>query len=179
MDNDSWSAIEKGLNRTNKKDLVELIQQLSFISPDVKRFLQTRYLKPKSIKSRVSQYSKTIKEQFVISEWNSTVTWNFSSVQKAIDDYAISSHGDAGGLAELYVFALETAVSFADSINLQADDFDEEITHLAERCTEHFQGQPHLISTYKNRIKKAINKGNHVGFYAMTDYLDELAHPIG
>lgn len=65
-------------------------------------------------------------------------------MQKAIDDYDKGRRGDEVGLLELMVFALETAVTFADRLNLHDYDFDAEITELAERCVNLFSEHPQL-----------------------------------
>lgn len=131
-----WSAIKAKLNRENKATLIHLIEELTAVSPEAQRYLHTRYNKG-ATSSQIAPYQKVIQEQFVISEWNNTISWNFARVHKAIEDYAQSSQGDEVGVAELLVLALETAVHFADNFSLQDDDFDNGITELADRCTEH------------------------------------------
>lgn len=172
-----WSAIEPKLQRQKKVDLIDLIQELTAVSPEVQRFLQTRYLKKQTTTEQIAPYCQVIKAQFVLSDWNQTVSWDFSEVQKAIDDFNKSSGGDEAGLCELTLFALETAVSFADSISLQADDFDEGVTTLAEQFVDLFsETQPENRSQIP-RIKKIERMGYELGYDALGDTLAEITNP--
>jgi hypothetical protein len=73
--------------------------------------------------------------------------------------------------------ALEAAVKFADSLNLQDDDFDNDITELADRCTDHLQTYDHLLPTYKRRIQKIQKIGSDLGYYGLDESLDMLTNP--
>ncbi len=170
----NWAAIESKLKRETKATLIQLVQELTAVSPTAQRFLHTRYLKKQKMAQQIAPYRQVIEAQFVISQWDNTVTWNFAEVQKAIDDYNQSSQGDEIGLCKLLVVALETAVTFADSINLQADDFDRDITELAERCTDHLYDQPQLLPKYARRLKKMAQKGDALGYYALGESFDKL-----
>ena len=170
------SAIEAKLKRETKAALIQLIQELTAVSPEAQRYLYTRYLKGKTA-DQIAPYRKVIQEQFVISEWNNTISWSFAGVQKAVDDYAKSSQGDEVGVAELLVVGLETAVKFADNFSLQDYDFDNDIAFLAEKCTDHLQSHTHLLTTYKRRLMKVQRMGSNLGYYAMDESLDELTNP--
>ncbi|MCB8944056.1 MAG: hypothetical protein H6658_09905 [Ardenticatenaceae bacterium] len=172
----NWEAISKKLQQESKAGLIQLIQELTAVSPEAQRYLQTRYLKGTTA-DQIAPYRQVIQEQFVTSDWNNTLSWNFAGVQKAIDDYAQSSRGDEVGMAELLVAALETAVKFANNFNLQDDDFDNSITELADRCTNHFQDYEHLLPTYKRRIEKIQKIGSDLGYYALDESLDDLTSP--
>lgn len=113
-----WEPLGRKLQQEKKADLIQLIAELAAVSPEAQRYLQTHYPKKTQITDRIAPYSKVIKAQFVFSEWGNTVSWSFAGVRKAIDDYAKSSRRDEAGLAELFVVALETAITFADSINM-------------------------------------------------------------
>jgi hypothetical protein len=172
-----WPAVEAKLKRENKGDLIQLIRELTAVSPEVERFIETRFLKKKNLQNQIAPYHRVIQEQFVISDWNNSVSWSFAGVQKVIDDYAQSSQGDNTGICELLLVALETAVSFADSINLQDNEFDAEITELAERFVVLFTDEPQKNPQYLRRLKKVERTGNELGFYALGDTLDELTNP--
>ncbi|VAW39320.1 hypothetical protein MNBD_CHLOROFLEXI01-858 [hydrothermal vent metagenome] len=169
-----WAAIESKLKRETKATLIQLVRELTAVSPTTHRFLHTRYLTKQTAAQQIAPYRQLIKAQFVISEWDNSVGWNFVEVQKAIDDYDQSSQGDEIGLCELLVVALETAVSFADSLNLQADDFDSDVTELAERCADHLYDQPQLLPKYVRRLKKVAQKGDVLGYYALGESFDKL-----
>ena len=168
-----WSAIEAKLKRENKAALIQPIQELAAVSSEAQRYLQTRYGKGKTA-DQIAPYRKVIQEQFVISEWNNTISWSFAGVQKAIDDYAKSSQGDEVGVAELLVVGLETAIKFADKINLQDYDFDNDIAVLGEKCADHLQSHKYLLPTYKRRLTKVQRMGNALGYEALDDSLDVL-----
>jgi len=172
-----WSTIETKLKREKKADLICLIQELTAVSPEAQRFLQTRYLKKKTPKEQIAPYLQVIKAQFVISEWNNTISWDFAGVQKAIDDFDKSSGGDEAGLCELLLVALETAVSFADNFSMQDDDFDEGVTELAERFVKLFTESPQQYSQQLRRIQKIEKTGNALGYYALGETLDEITNP--
>ncbi len=172
-----WPPIGKKLQQEKKADLIQLIQELTAVSPEAQRYLQTRYLKKQQIADRIAPYLEVIQAQFEISQWRNTVSWNFAGVQKALDDYAKSSRRDEEGLAALFVVSLETALTFADSINMQDDDFDVGVSELAEKCVDHFDEYPQLLSPYVSRLKKICNIGNALGYYAMAEFLEELVYP--
>jgi hypothetical protein len=172
-----WETIKNKLQRETKAGLIQLIQELTAVSPEAQRYLQTRYGKGTTA-DQIDPYLKVIQEQFVISDWNNIISWNFAGVQKALDDYAKSSQGDEVGVAELLVVALEAAVKFADNFSLQDGDFDNDIAELAEKCTNHFQDYLHLLPTYKRRLKKVQRMGNALGYEAMDEWLDKLTHPL-
>lgn len=171
-----WSAIEAKLNRETKATLIHLIQELTAVSPEAQRHLHTRYNKG-ATSSQIAPYQKVIQDQFVISDGNNTVSWNFAGIQKAIDHYAQSSQGDEVGVAELLVLALETAAHFADNFSLQDNDFDNGITELADRCADHLQAHDRLLPTYKYRVKKIQKTINDLGYYAADESLDNLTNP--
>lgn len=145
-------AIKTLLEREKKADLIQLIQELTAVSPEAERYVQTRYAQKRPLTDRLGPYQKVIRTQFIISDWNNTVSWNFAGVQKAIDDYLQSSQGDEAGASELLVMALETAISFADSINLQDDDFDHGVTVLGERCVEILSNHASWYRHYATRL---------------------------
>lgn len=173
-----WLTIASKLEREKKADLIQLIQELTAVSPDAQRYLQTRYLPEKQTGDSIALYRKVIQDQFAFSEWGNTVSWNFSGIQKAIDDYEKSSQEDGKGVCELLIAALETALSFADSINLQDDDFDHHVTLLAERCVEQLTVQPEEYSHYARRLKKIQKTGNDLGYYALIETLETLTNPM-
>ncbi|MBX3055869.1 MAG: hypothetical protein KF770_05285 [Anaerolineae bacterium] len=172
----NWEAISSKLQKEKKAALIQLVQELTAVSPEVQRYLQTRYVKGTTA-VQIAPYRQAIQEQFVISDWNNTISWNFAGVHKAIDDYAQSSQGDEVGVAELLVMALETAAKFADNFSLQDNDFDQDITDLAHRCSAHLQSHDHLLPTYKPRIKKIQKIVNDLGYYAADESLDDLTSP--
>ena len=173
----AWDAISPKLQREKKANLIQLIQELTAASPEAQRFLQTRYLKKKKTADQIAPYRQVIKHQFVISEWSNTISWNFAGVQKAIDDYTKSSQGDEMGISELIVVALETAVTFADNLNLHDDDFEAKIAELAEKCVDLFRDHSSLYSRYSKRVEKVEQIGNQLGFYTLGEILDELTNP--
>lgn len=173
-----WPAIASKLEREKKADLIQLIQELTAVSPDAQRYLQTRYLQKDQTADSIAPYRQVIQDQFAFSEWGNTVSWNFSEVWKAIEDYAQSSRGDEKGVGELLIAALEIALAFADSLNLQDDDFDNDVTLLAERCVEQLSAQPEGYSPYARRLKKIQKIGNDLGYYALVETLETLTNPM-
>lgn len=169
----NWDAVSHKLQQEKKAALIQLFQELTAVSPEAQRYLQTRYLKGTTAE-QIAPYRQVIQEQFVISDWNNTISWNFAGVQKAIENYAQGSQEDEVGIAELLVVALETAVKFADNFSLQDDDYDNNITELADKCTHHFQTHDHLLPTYKRRIKQIQKIGSDLGYFALDESLDEL-----
>lgn len=172
-----WSALASKLQREKKADLIHLIQELTAISPEAQRFLQARYLKKKRTADQIAAYRKVIQEQFAFSEWDNTVSWNFVGVQKAMDDYTKSSQGDEIGLCALFMAALEMAMSFADRINLQDDDFDYAVTALAERYVELFTNHPQMYAPYARRLRNVQKIGSELGYYTLVEILDEVTNP--
>jgi len=170
-----WPAIKAQLERQKKADLIQLIQELTAVSAEGQRYVQARYASKKHTFVRLTPYKEVIRDQFTFSDWNNTVSWNFVGVQKAVDDYLQSSQGDEVGVCELLVTALEAAMSFADSINLQADDFDSDVTALAERCVELLSDHPDLHRQYVPRLKKVRKMGNDLGYFALDEAFDNLS----
>ena len=170
----AWALFEGKLRRERKATLVDLLHELYQISPDAQRFLLTRYGGKQSLAERIKPYRQLIKSQFVLSEWSNTVSWDFAGVHKSIDDYTAGSQGDAAGICELLVIALETAVSFADSINMQDEDFDNELTDIADKCIQQIEDHAQFIKTYNRRLKKVNRIGCNLGYYAMSESLDRL-----
>ncbi len=174
-----WPAIKAQLERQKKADLIQLIQELTAVSAEAQRYVQTRYASPKNASAHIKPYKEVIRNQFVFSDWNNTVSWNFAGVHKAIDDYFQGSYSDEVGTSELLVTALEAAMSFADCINLQADDFDADVTALAERCAELLSDHPGLYRQYAQRLKKVRKLAIDLGYYALDEAFDELSFRSG
>jgi glycogen debranching enzyme len=170
----NWSAIAPKLQRETKSALISLVYELAAISPEAQRFLQTRYLKKSKTVDKVASYCQVIQEQFAFSDWNNTVTWNFAGVHNAIHNYDKSSQGDPAGLSELWVVALETAIAFANEINLQDEEFDGDLTDLADGCKDHLQTHSQLLPSVSRRLKDVQRKAEALGYYATSESLEDL-----
>lgn len=169
-----WSTVAAKLQRETKSTLIDLLYELTAVSPEAQRFLETRYLKKSKTADKIAPYRQVIGEQFVFSDWNNTVTWNFAGVYKAIHNYDKSSQGDPAGLSELWVAALETAIAFADKISLQDEDFDGDLTDLADGCVKHLQNRSQLAPAVARRLKGVQRKAEALGYYATSESLEDL-----
>lgn len=168
----SWTKIGKILRQQKKDDLIDLLEELATISPDVQRFLQTRYLKKENVSDRIAPYRDPIQSQFVVSEWNNSASWDFAGVKKSLDDYARSRPDDKVGLVELLIHALESSLAFADQLNLQDFDFDEGVTELAERYMTVLASWPEVQPQYNQRLKKIRQTADELGYYALVEILE-------
>lgn len=173
-DDTTWEAISKKLQQEKKADLLLLLRELIQVSPDVWHFVQTRYGPPENTAGRIIPYRQSIQEQFTISDWNNSVTWNFAGVHQAIDAYAQSSRGDAAGVGELHLWALEAAIQFADTLNLQDSDFEGGLLDLAESLIAHVQRHPQLHALYRRRIQAVQRTGHRLGYEDLAELLEDF-----
>ena len=168
-----WSTLEAKLAREKKSVLLGLIRELAAVSSEAEQFLKTRYSTEKNRASSVTSYRRLIKQQFSFSLGQNMVIWDFAAVYKAIDDYEQASQGDESGGCELVIVALETALDLADRLNLQADDFERDVTRLAERCSYQLRGEPRLQKKYGARLRACVTKGSHLGDGDGVAFLEE------
>lgn len=168
----SWPRIRLQLDRQKKAELITLLEELATVSLDVQRFLQTRYLTKKTSSNSVAPYRELIQSQFVISDWNNTISWNFAGVLQALDEYAVSRPNDKHGLVELGLYALETSLAFADQFSLQDFDFDEGVTELAERYMEAVNDYPAAQPKHTQRLKKVLQIASELGYYALIETIE-------
>ena len=167
-----WPKIRLQLERQRKAELITLIEELVTVSPDVQRFLHTRYLTKKTSSEQVILYHELIQSHFVVSDWNNSISWNFAGVLQALDEYVINRPDDKHGLVELVLFALEASLAFADQFSLQDFDFDEGVTELAERYMKAVNGYSAAQPKHTQRLKKILQTASELGYYALIETIE-------
>lgn len=167
-----WTRVLPQLEKQRKAELLTLLEELATLSPDVQRFLHTRYLTKKMLSGQIAQYHERIQSQFVISDWNNTISWSFAGVQQAFDAYAVSRPDDKPGLVELALCALETSLAFAEQFSLQDFDFDDGVTELAERYMDALADLSAVPSGHAQRLQKVLRTASELGYYALIETIE-------
>ncbi len=149
---DKWNSVRKKLQAENKDGLIDLIQELTAVSPASQQFLYARYLHSRHMTVRVQPYRRRIIVQFEVDG-----TWpDFQQIAQAIQEYQLATGIEPKGTAELYVSALEAAANFVDGLGVHDVDYFGDLTELSWQCVSHFNDFPALYPPYAARLNAAV-----------------------
>ena len=166
----NWEAIGKKLQQESQAGLIQLIQELTAVSPEAEHFLHARYLYSQDITSRIRPYQKRIDAQFEEEE-----AWpDMGQVAQAIQEYQLATRQEPEGATELYVHALETVAGFIWGIGIHDVDLLGDIAELAWQCVSHFNNFPNLYPLYADRLHDIVAKLSEHHWEGLTDPFYQL-----
>lgn len=154
----NWEAISSILQLEKKAALIQLIQELTAVSPPVQLFLHTRYSHVQDIAARIKPYQERIDAQFEIEE-----TWpDFGQIGQAVREYELATAKEPEGVAALYVYALEAAAGYMWGMGVHDMDWLGDVAEFAWQCVSHFNDFPALYPLYAERLRDiAANLSEH------------------
>lgn len=173
-----WLAVEPALQKQTKAVLIQLIQELTAVSPPVQLFLHARYSHFQDIAARIKPYQERIDAQFEGEE-----TWpDFGQVGQAIREYELATRKDPEGTIELYVYALEAAAVFFRGMGVHDVDLLGDAAEFAWLCVSQFNDFPSLYPLYAERLRDIAAKlsehhweGLNDPFYQLDADMDNFA----
>ncbi|MCA9977071.1 MAG: hypothetical protein KC413_15020 [Anaerolineales bacterium] len=165
-----WDAIYRQLQQEKKADLIQLVQELTAVSPTVAQFLHARYLHTQDITARIQPYQKRIDAQFEGEE-----TWpDLGQIAQAIQEYQLAARQEPEGTTELYVYALEAAAGFFWGMGIHDIDLVGDVAELAWQCVSHFNNFPNLYPLYADRLHAIAAKLDEHQWEGLTDPFYQL-----
>lgn len=151
---DKWNTVRKKLQAENKDVLIELLRELTTVSPTVAQFLHARYLHNQDINARIQPYLKRIDAQFEGEE-----TWpDLGQIAQAVQEYQLATGQEPEGTTELYVYALEAAAGFFWGMGIHDMDLLGDVAEFAWQCVSHFNNFPNLYPLYADRLREIAAK---------------------
>ncbi len=167
---DKWNSVRKKLQAENKDGLIELLRELTAVSPTVQQFLHARYLHTQDITARIHPYQKRIDAQFEGEE-----TWpDLGQIAQAIQEYQLATWQEPEGATELYVYALEAAADFFWGMGIHDVDLLGDVAELAWQCVSHFNEFPPLYPLYVERLRDIAAKLSEHPWEGLTDPFYQL-----
>ena len=152
-----WFDLKKALQNTDKKELINIIQDLYRYSEENRRYLLARSIDTNAEPGILEAYRKVIKNEFFPEKWHGTL--RYSVAKKAIRDYSKAS-GDFAGTMELMLFYVENGVEFTSEYGDIDEEFYQEIySAFEEFCTrlETPKGKT-LYAVFRERLLKIRRK---------------------
>ncbi len=189
---DKWNDIHQKLQAENKAGLIELLRELTAVSPSAYQFLQARHLHLQDIALRVRPYQERITAEFESKDPWSDFLQNgnlsepdFEQIMQAIKEYRAATREEPEGTAELCVYATETAVGFMLSMSIHDADFFDDVAELAWQCVSHFNNFPTLYPLYVDRLHAIAAKlsehqweGLTIPFYQLDADMDNYSEEL-
>ncbi|MBK8989905.1 MAG: hypothetical protein IPM39_28220 [Chloroflexi bacterium] len=170
MEMDKWHTVRKKLQAENKDGLIELLRELTAVSPTVAQFLHARYLDTQDITARIQPYLKRIDAQFEGEEM-----WpDLGQIAQAIQEYQLATRQEPDGTTELYVYALEAVAGFFWGIGIHDMDLLGDVAEFAWECVSHFNDFPALYPLYADRLRDIAAKLSEHEWEGLTDPFYQL-----
>lgn len=178
----SWTSIESKLKKESKATLIQLVKELTAVSPESLHFLQTRYHHTQNISSRIKPYQQQIDVQFK----GDYAPLDLSQVQLAIEHYQKATNNEEKGTAELWMYALESAAGFMRGMGMHDLTYQSKLAELNWEISDFMGNHPDLYSIYEERLQTICHWLNESGneqlaepFYQLeADMVAELASGI-
>lgn len=145
----NWSAIESKLKRESKSTLIQLVQELTAVSPQALDFVQTRYHPAQNVSSRIKPFQQQIDVQFT----GDDAPLDLSQVQLAIAHYQKATNNEEKGTAELWVYALEAAAGFMRGMGMHDLTYQNELAELSWEFVDFMGNHFHLYALYEERLQ--------------------------
>jgi hypothetical protein len=165
-----WLAIEPALQKQTKAGLIQLIQELTAVSPPVQLFLYARYSHVQDIAARIKLYQERIDAQFESEE-----TWpDFGQIAQVIREYELATRKEPEGTTELYVYALEAAAGFFWGMGIHDVDLLGDVAEFAWQCVSHFNDFPNLYPLHAERLRDIAAKLSEHEWEGLTDPFYQL-----
>lgn len=126
-----WSDLKKSLQKSDKKELINIIRDLYRYSNDNRRYLLARFIDREETPVVLEEYRKIIKNEFFPEKGYGEL--RYSVAEKAIKDYFEAS-GDFAGKMELMLTYVENGAEYTNEYG----DIDEEFYDKIDGMLEQF-----------------------------------------
>ncbi len=175
MEEDSelkWSDLKKSLQKTGKKELIEIIRDLYRYSEDNRRYLLARFIEREKSPVVLEEYRKIIKNEFFPEKGYGEL--RYSVAEKAIRDYSEAS-GDFAGKIELMLTYVENGVEYTNEYGDIDEEFYDKISEMLEQFCALLkmpEGQL-LYPFFRERLLKVRDDSEEIawGFGDLVDIL--------
>jgi hypothetical protein len=158
-----WLDLKNALKNTDRKELINIIQDLYRYSEENRRYLLARCMDTSVEPGILKAYRKVIKNEFFPKKGYGAL--RYSVAKKAISDYSKAS-GDFAGTMELMLFYVENGVEFTSEYGDIDEEFYQEIySAFEEFCTrlETPEGKT-LYVGFRERLLKIRRKTKGVAW---------------
>lgn len=125
-----WSDLKKSLQRVDKKELLNVIQELYKYSEDNRRYLLARFIDKEEIQKVLEEYRNIIVNEFFPKKGYGEL--QYSVAEKAIKEYSEAS-GDFVGKMELMLTYVENGVEYTNEYGDIDEEFYDKINDMLEQ----------------------------------------------
>jgi hypothetical protein len=158
-----WFDLKKTLQNADKKELIDIIQNLYGLSEENRRYLLAGSMEPKAEPGVLEAYREIIKNEFFPEKGHGTL--RYSVAEKAIDSYSKTS-GDFEGKLELMLFYVENGVDFTNEYGDIDEKFYNKIVDMLEKFCNLLktpEGKP-LYPRFTKRLFEIRKKSEGIGW---------------
>lgn len=125
-----WSDLKKSLQKSDKKELLNAIQELYKYSEDNRRYLLARFIDKEEIPKVMEEYRQIVVNEFFPEKGFGEL--RYSVAEKAIREYSEAS-GDFAGKMELMLTYVENGVKYTNKYGDIDEEFYEKIYGMLEQ----------------------------------------------
>lgn len=158
-----WFDLKKTLQEADKKELIDIIQNLYRLSEENRRYLLAGCQEPKVEPGVLEAYREVIKNEFFPKEGLGALRYYLA--ERAINDYSTAA-GDLEGVTELMLFYVESGVDFTNEYGDIDDEFYDRVGEMLEKfCTllKAPEGKA-LYPRFKKRLFEIRKKTKGIGW---------------
>lgn len=125
-----WSDLNKSLQKSDNKELINIIKDLYRYSEDNRRYLLARCIDREKTPAVLEEYREIIKNEFFPKKGYGEL--RYSVAEKAIKDYSDAS-GDFEGKMELMLTYVENGVEYTNKYGDIDEEFYDKIYEMLEQ----------------------------------------------
>jgi hypothetical protein len=125
-----WSDLKKSLQKSDTKELIDIIRDLYRYSEDNRRYLHARFIDREGNSVVLEEYRKIIQNEFFPEKGYGEL--RYSVAEKAIKDYSDAS-GDFEGKMELMLTYVENGVKYTNEYGDIDEKFYDKIYEMLEQ----------------------------------------------
>lgn len=158
-----WADLKKSLQKSDKKELINIIQNLYRLSEENRIYLLAGSMESKAESGVFEAYREIIKNEFFPENGHGTL--RYSVAEKAIDNYWKASK-DLEGKLDLMLFYVENGVDFTNEYGDIDEEFYDKIVDMLEKfCTllKKPEGKIHYLR-FQKRLFKIRKKSKGIGW---------------
>lgn len=171
-----WFDLKKTLQEADKKELIDIIQNLYRLCEENRRYLLARSMEAKAEPGVLEAYREVIKNEFFPEEGHGML--RYSVAEKAIDSYWKASR-DFEGKMELMLFYVENGVDFTNEYGDIDEEFYDKVVDMLEKfCTllKTPEGKA-LYPRFKKRLFEIRKKSEGIG-WGFEDDVESLIEDV-
>ncbi len=125
-----WSDLKKSLQKSDQKELLNIIQELYRYSEDNRRYLLARFIDMENISRVMEEYREIIVNEFFPKKGYGEL--RYSVAEEAIREYSEAS-GDFAGKMELMLTYVENGVKYTNKYGDIDEEFYDKIYEMLEQ----------------------------------------------